>query len=134
MFVPKNPTHLRVRTGYFRMNTVLPEKIDHFQIIKSLGRGGMGEVFLAYDPICKRQVALKQIRTELKDHPVMKERFLREAHVAAQLTHPSIIPIFSIDPSVTYYTMPYVEGETLKQILKQSVEEEREGEVLHPIG
>ena len=116
------------------MSTVLPEKIDHFQIIKSLGRGGMGEVFLAYDPICKRQVALKQIRSELKDHPVMKERFLREAHVAAQLTHPSIIPIFSIDPSVTYYTMPYVEGETLKQILKQSVEEEREGEVLHPIG
>ena len=118
------------------MNSVLPEKIGHYQILKSLGRGGMGEVFLANDPLCKRHVALKQIRSELKGHPIMKERFLREARVAAQLTHPSIIPIFSIDLSMerTYYTMPYVEGETLKQILKQSVEEEKEGEVQHPIG
>jgi eukaryotic-like serine/threonine-protein kinase len=118
------------------MNTILPEKIDHYQVLKSLGRGGMGEVFLAYDPVCKRQVALKQIRGELKDHPIMKERFLREARVAAQLTHPSIISIFSIDPSKekTYYTMPHVEGETLKRILKQSAEEEKEGEVQHPIG
>lgn len=118
------------------MNVVLPDKIGHYQILKSLGRGGMGEVFLAYDPLCRRQVALKQIRPELKDHPIMKERFLREAHVAAQLTHPSIISIFSIDPSIerAYYTMPYVEGETLKQILKQSFEEEKEGEVQHPIG
>jgi eukaryotic-like serine/threonine-protein kinase len=118
------------------MNAVFPEKIGHYQILKSLGRGGMGEVFLAFDPLCKRQVALKQIRPELKDHPIMKERFLREARVAAQLTHPSIISIFSIDPSMerTYYTMPYVEGETLKQILKQSLEEEKEGEVQHLIG
>jgi serine/threonine protein kinase len=118
------------------MNAALPDKIGHYQILKSLGRGGMGEVFLAYDPLCKRQVALKQIRQELKEHQIMKERFLREARVAAQLTHPSIIPIFSIDLSSerTYYTMPYVEGETLKQILKQSAEEEREGEVQHPIG
>jgi serine/threonine protein kinase len=96
----------------------------------------MGEVFLAFDPVCRRQVALKQMRPEFKDHPIMKERFLREARVAAQLTHPSIITIFSIDPSAerTYYTMPYVEGETLKQILKQSFEEEREGKGQHPIG
>ena len=114
----------------------MPENIGHYQIVKSLGHGGMGEVFLAYDPLCKRHVALKQIRPELKKHPIMKERFLREARVAAQLTHPSIIPIFSIDPSIetTYYTMPYVEGETLKQILQQSLKEEREGEVIHPIG
>src|SRR5476651_352913 len=102
------------------MSTPIPEKIDHYFILKSLGKGGMGEVFLANDPLCKRQVAIKQIRQELRVHPIMKERFLREARVAAQLTHPSIIPIFSIDPSPekTYYTMPYVEGETLKQILK----------------
>jgi serine/threonine protein kinase len=117
------------------MNDVLPDKIGQYQILKSLGKGGMGEVFLAYDPLCKRNVALKQIRQELKAHPIMKDRFLREARVAAQLTHPSIIPIFSIELNgETYYTMPYVEGETLKQILKQSVEEEREGEVKHPIG
>jgi serine/threonine protein kinase len=118
------------------MNAILPEKIDYYQILKSLGKGGMGEVFLASDPLCKRQVALKQIRHELRSHPIMKERFLREARVAAQLTHPSIIPILSIDPGPekTYYTMPYVEGETLKQILKQSYEEEKQGQVQHPIG
>ena len=118
------------------MNPSAPEKIGHYQILRSLGKGGMGEVFLAYDPVCKRQVALKQIRHELKDHPIMKERFLREARVAAQLTHPSIVPIFSIDLSMerAYYTMPYVEGETLKQILKKSLNEEKEGEVKHPIG
>lgn len=117
------------------MNEKLPEKIDHYQILRSLGLGGMGEVFLVSDPQCKRQVALKQIRQELKNHPIMKERFLREATVAAQLTHPSIIPIFCIDPSPekTYYTMPYVEGETLKQILKQGYEEEKKGDIQHPI-
>jgi eukaryotic-like serine/threonine-protein kinase len=118
------------------MRETLPQKIDHYNIIKSLGKGGMGEVFLASDPLCKRKVALKQIRSDLKDHPIMKKRFLREAQVAAKLTHPSIVPIFSIDPSPekTYYTMPYVEGETLKKILKQSYEEEKKGEVQHPIG
>lgn len=118
------------------MTEKTPEKIDHYLVLRSLGKGGMGEVFLANDPLCRRQVALKQIRQELKDYPIIKERFLREARVAAQLTHPSIIPIFSIDPGPekTYYTMPYVEGETLKQILKQSSDEEKEGEVQHPIG
>jgi serine/threonine protein kinase len=112
------------------------EKIDHYIILKSLGKGGMGEVFLVQDPVCKRHVALKQIRGELRSHAIMKERFLREARVAAGLIHPSIVPIFSIDPSPekTYYTMPYVEGETLKEILKQSCEEEKEGEIRHPIG
>ncbi len=118
------------------MQSSSPEKIGRYQILRSLGKGGMGEVFLAYDPVCKRQVALKQIRPELKNHSIMKERFLREARVAAQLTHPSIVPIFSIDPSqeAAYYTMPYVDGETLKQILKRSYEEEKEGEVKHPLG
>lgn len=118
------------------MNGAHPEKIDDYILLKSLGKGGMGEVFLAYDPHCKRQVALKQIRDDLKSHPIMMERFLREAQVAAQLTHPSIIPIFAIhkSPEKTYYTMPYVEGETLKEILKKSIEEEKEGEVVHPIG
>lgn len=118
------------------MNSFTPEKIGHYQILRSLGKGGMGEVYLAYDPVCKRHVALKQIRQELKNHPIIKERFLREARVAAQLTHPSIVPIFSIDQEQerTYYTMPYVEGETLKQILKKSYEEEKDGEIKHPIG
>ncbi len=110
--------------------------IDRYKILRSLNKGGMGEVFLAYDPLCKREVALKQILPELKQHAIIKERFLREAEIASQLAHPSILPIFSIDPheEKEYYTMPYIEGETLKQILKKCLEEEKRGEVVHPIG
>lgn len=114
----------------------LPLKIGTYQIVRSLGKGGMGEVFLAFDPRCGRYVALKQIRHELSHNLVLQERFLREAKIASQLTHPSIIPIFTInrESSAIFYTMPYVEGETLKQILRTSLEEEQEGEILHPIG
>lgn len=111
--------------------------IDRYSVIKSLGKGGMGEVFLAYDPLCKREIALKQILPKLHPHEVIKKRFLREAEIASKLSHPSIIPIFSIDSreDKSYYTMPYVEGETLKHLLKTCFEEEKNlGEVRHPIG
>ena len=72
----------------------------------------------------------------MKSNRTLQERFLKEARIASQLTHPSIIPIYTIcqKGGGTYYTMPYVEGETLKQILKTAQEEEKEGEVKHPIG
>ncbi|MES2122608.1 MAG: protein kinase, partial [Chlamydiota bacterium] len=118
------------------IHNATPEKIGQYQILRSLKKGGMGEVFLAYDPRCRREVALKVIREDLKDHAVIKERFLREAHVAAQLAHPSIIPIFSIDTAEdrTFYTMPFVDGETLKEILKTTYDEDKKGEIKHPIG
>ncbi len=114
----------------------LHHHIGQYLIQRTLGTGGMGEVFLAYDPICKRQIALKQIRKELSHNPSLQKRFLREALVAAQLSHPSIIPIYSIhrETNDVFYTMPYVQGETLKQILKTSLDEEKEGEIQHPIG
>lgn len=127
-----------VDKGTFEMNKadVDPMQIDHYQIVRSLGKGGMGEVFLAFDPSCGRNVALKRIRQEMKSNRTLQERFLREARIASQLTHPSIIPIYTIcqKGEETYYTMPYVEGETLKQILKSAYDEEKEGEVKHPIG
>jgi eukaryotic-like serine/threonine-protein kinase len=103
-----------------------------YLLLKTLGKGGMGEVFLAYDPTCKRNVAIKKIRDELLDKPNIHERFLREAKIASQLTHPSILPIFSIhsDPSMSYYTMPYVEGKTLKEILHQCKEKTLKGDSL----
>lgn len=108
------------------------EKIDDYQILKSLGKGGMGEVFLTYDPLCDREVALKIIRKELLRYPTIKRRFLREAQIAARLTHPSIIPIHAIckEADKTYYTMPYIEGETLKTILRTAREQEKQQ--LHP--
>lgn len=116
-----------------------PKSIGPYTIIRSLGRGGMGEVFLAQDPVCGRQVALKRIRPELQGpqgNPILQKRFLREAKVASTLSHPSIVPILSIEttPPDIYYTMPYVEGETLKQILRTTRDQERDEQELHPVG
>ena len=115
---------------------ILPSHIGPYAILQSLGRGGMGEVYLAKDPVCGRHVALKRIRPELKENKTIQSRFLREAKVASALTHPSIVPILSISTSVPdiYYTMPFVEGDTLRQILRNAREQEKSGEPLHPTG
>jgi len=114
----------------------LPKKIGPYKILEKLGHGGMGEVFLALDPTFGRKVALKRIRTELQGNQTIRRRFLREAKVASALTHPSIVSILTvqIEPPDIYYTMPYVEGETLRQILRKTREQEKAGEPLHPIG
>ena len=114
----------------------IPESIGPYQILESLGRGGMGEVFLAIDPSCARKIALKRIKPELQKNETIRRRFLREAKVASTLSHPSIVPILTLQvkPPEIYYTMPYVEGETLRQIFRTTREQEKKGEPLHPIG
>lgn len=103
---------------------------NRYQLIKSIGKGGMGEVFLAFDSICLRSIALKKIRSDLLGHPQIRRRFLKEAHITCQLTHPAIIPIYSIQSSqlCAYYTMPFVEGETLKQVVRKIKQKEKKGE------
>ena len=97
-----------------------PTHIGPYAISRLLARGGMGEVFLVTDPSCDRKIALKRIRSDLKEHAPLKNRFLREAKITASLTHPGVISIYSIhhEGEELYYTMPYVEGETFKQILR----------------
>lgn len=113
-----------------------PKSIGPYAILQGLGKGGMGEVYLAKDPVCGRQVALKRIKPELKANKTIQNRFLREAQVASVLSHPSIVPILAIQtaPPDIYYTMPFVEGETLRQILRLSREQEKKGELLHSVG
>ena len=103
--------------------------IGPYQILSSIGKGGMGEVFLAYDSTCGRRIALKKIRDDLSEHRSVEERFLKEALITSQLTHPGIIPIYNIhsEPKNNFYTMPFVEGETLKQILRKARAEEKKG-------
>lgn len=110
--------------------------IGPYQIISSIGKGGMGEVFLAYDTVCGRRIALKRIRQDLTERQLLHNRFLKEARITSQLTHPAVIPIYSIHASddLLYYTMPYVEGETLKQILRKTRQQEKRGEALHHLG
>lgn len=107
-----------------------------YQVIQSIGKGGMGEVFQAYDRSCGRYIALKRIREDLKGHIPVQNRFLKEAHITSQLTHPAIIPIYSIHEheKLAYYTMPFVEGRTLKEIIRTARSQEKRGETLDPIG
>ncbi|MDE3055472.1 MAG: protein kinase [Verrucomicrobiota bacterium] len=102
-------------------NSTREQAIGPYAVLQHLGKGGMGEVFLVRDPLCGRKVALKRIRQELKESAVLQGRFLREAHVASLLTHPSIVPILSIskEKEEIYYTMPFIDGETLRQVLKK---------------
>lgn len=103
--------------------------IGSYQILESIGKGGMGEVFLAYDITCGRRIALKRIRPDLVQHLQMHNRFLREARITSQLTHPAIIPIYSIQSQddLVYYTMPFVAGNTLKEILSSTKKGIRKG-------
>src|SRR5438552_8573411 len=107
----------------------LPTTIGPYTIIRMIGRGGMGEVYLAKDPICDREVALKRIKPELQEKKQIQERFLREARVTSHLTHPCIIPILNIhsSPPDIYYTMPFAEGERLRRILCTARAQERFG-------
>lgn len=116
--------------------TPIPEKIGPYKILKKIASGGMGEVFAAQDPFCKRALALKKIRGDRIDLEGLKDRFLKEVKIAAKLSHPSIIPIYQIHQTddEIYYTMPLVEGPTLKEILRITWMQEKQGLSLHPIG
>lgn len=94
--------------------------MQRYELIRLIGKGGMGEVYLAHDKACSRRVALKRIREDLSGNALLRQRFLREAKIAADLIHPGIVPVYSIcsDGEAVYYTMPYIEGFSLKSLLK----------------
>jgi tRNA A-37 threonylcarbamoyl transferase component Bud32 len=97
--------------------------VGRYEIEKTLGRGAMGIVYLARDPLIDRKVALKTLRldvdTEIADE--FRERFLREAQAAGRLNHPGIVTIHDVgedrSTGVLYIAMEYIEGRDLKQIL-----------------
>lgn len=91
-----------------------------YELENLVGFGGMGEVFLAKDTRSGRQVALKKIKPDLQEKESIQKRFMREAKIASRLSHPNIIPIYEIGH--LYYTMPYIQGKTLKDLLKTGKE------------
>jgi eukaryotic-like serine/threonine-protein kinase len=97
------------------------DKIQRYQIIRLLGKGGMGEVYLAKDTTLDRHVALKFLPDELENDPRMRERFLREAKSAAALDHPFICKIYETGEfhGKSFIAMEYVEGKTLKDRMEQ---------------
>jgi serine/threonine-protein kinase len=102
---------------------LLPRSIDGHEILSLLGFGGMGAVYLAYEPLMDRVVALKLLSSDpdANARSTGNERFLSEAVLTAKLGHAGIIPIYrtGFDSSLGYYyTMRYVAGQTLLDILK----------------
>jgi serine/threonine protein kinase len=87
----------------------------NYELDNELGRGGMGIVYRARDRRLKRLVAIKLLPPELAFRSEIKTRFLREAETAAQLSHPNIVPIYSVDErdGLVYFVMALVEGPTL---------------------
>jgi serine/threonine protein kinase len=90
-----------------------------YAVEAEIGRGGMGIVYRAKDTRLKRTVAIKLLPPELAYRDEIRSRFLREAEMAAQLSHPNIVPIYSVDEKdgFVYFIMAYVDGETLAQRL-----------------
>ena len=95
----------------------LPAHFGRYQLLSLIGKGGMGEVYRAWDSQLDREVALKLPRLD-QSAPLLKERFLNEARTAATLRHPHICPIYDsgqID-SQLYLTMAYIEGQNLQEL------------------
>ncbi|MBR3211436.1 MAG: Stk1 family PASTA domain-containing Ser/Thr kinase [Bacilli bacterium] len=94
---------------------------DRYEIIRSIGEGGMANVFLGYDTILDRNVAIKVLRGDLSNDEKFVRRFQREALSASSLAHPNIVEMYDVgeDDGTYYIVMEYVEGKTLKQLLKK---------------
>ena len=94
---------------------------DRYQIIKSIGEGGMANVYLAYDTILDRNVAVKVLRGDLAGDEKFVRRFQREALSASSLSNPNIVEVYDVgeDNGEYFIVMEYVEGKHLKSLLKK---------------
>ena len=92
-----------------------------YDIGDEIGRGSMGVVYRATDLRLRRTVAIKVLPPDLAFRPETRARFLREAEMAAQLSHPNIVPIFSVDEKsgIVYFVMAYVDGESLGERIER---------------
>ena len=94
---------------------------DRYEVIKLIGEGGMANVYLAYDTILERNVAVKVLRGDLADDEKFVRRFQREAISASSLNHPNIVEMYDVgeDNGNFYIVMEYIDGKTLKQLIKK---------------
>jgi len=107
---------------------VIGQTISHYRIVQKLGRGGMGEVYLAEDKQLGRKVAIKFLPREVATDERAKQRLLREAKTAATLDHPNICAIYEVgqEGDHSFIVLQYIEGETLARRLKRHLPDLRE--------
>ncbi|MEO8577617.1 MAG: serine/threonine-protein kinase [Gemmatimonadales bacterium] len=124
-------TEAIAREGDTALRSALERALGHqYEILRPLGRGGMGCVYLARERSLERFVAIKVLRPDLAGTQGHRERFRREARIAASLSHPAILGLHSFGEveNLWYFVMTYVRGETLAQKI------EREGMMPWPEG
>src|SRR5919106_1672301 len=104
------------------MNPLAVQTIAHYRILQPIGAGGMGAVYKAYDNKLQRTVALKLLPSEYVSQQDRRRRFFQEARAASALSHPHILTIYEVgeDEGRPYIAMEFVEGETLRQKIKNN--------------
>lgn len=94
---------------------------DRYEILKSIGEGGMANVYLAHDAILDRDVAIKVLRGDLENNEKFIRRFQREAKSVSDLSHPNIVEVYDVgeEDGQHYIVMEYIDGKTLKQLVQK---------------
>ena len=94
---------------------------NRYKIIRTIGEGGMANVYLAYDTILEREVAVKILRGDLADDEKFVRRFQREANAASSLKHPNIVEMYDVgeDDGKYFIVMEFINGKTLKSLVKK---------------
>jgi serine/threonine protein kinase len=106
------------------MSVVSPERkaafLDRFRLLRTLGRGGEGVVYLAHDPTLDRQVAIKTLNLDRDAHPGHAEALFAAAKIASGLSHPNIVPVYEygIHAGQPFVVFEYVDGKTLADLLR----------------
>jgi serine/threonine protein kinase len=101
---------------------MIGKTLAHYEVVATLGKGGMGEVYVAQDTKLQRRVALKVLPKETAADPERRSRFEREARAVAALSHPNIVTVHSVEEAdgVHFITMELVEGRTLSKMLPRN--------------
>jgi serine/threonine-protein kinase len=110
------------RSEHDSLSPEKPRILGRYKILDEVGKGATAHVYRAYDPQLDRFIAVKVLKEHLSKNKQYRDSFIREARLAAQLTHPNIVTIFDVESSdsKTFIAMELLEGTTLEEVLKKS--------------
>src|SRR6188472_1159895 len=97
------------------------QTVGRYSVVGRIGRGAMGEVYKAFDPVLKRHVAIKMLTAQLGLDAEMRKRFEREAQSAARLNHQNIVTVYQLgeEQGTIYIAMELLEGRDLKEMVHE---------------